>query len=242
MLKAATGSNLPLIGGPADQTEGRLFGLLILVSAWTTPGTVLIVDQANLIASAGQINLATSDQMYFDRDSLAQCAMWRIGWEVLDPKRIANSSFRPDLRAGDRSCTPARRRQHGTVPELLGPRRPALGHDGRDAGFKRSSVDLGPGGGPFPWHGPGPTGRARCVHRSSNDPAFRRSRASCGVGVCLALGTRSFSKGSRDLKHPNRGVIFTLSRSIAERRRDVISASQVAAVLICQSVHSEHCC
>lgn len=88
-LKSATGSNLPLIGAPADQTERRLFGLPVIVSAQMPTGTVLIVDRANLIAAAGPIRLATSDQVYFGSDSLARRATWRIGWEVLDPARIA---------------------------------------------------------------------------------------------------------------------------------------------------------
>lgn len=88
-LKAATGSNLPLIGAPSDQTDRRLFGLPVLVSPQMAAGTVLVSDRANIIAAVGQIKLATSDQVYFNSDSLARRATWRIGWEVLDPKRLA---------------------------------------------------------------------------------------------------------------------------------------------------------
>jgi len=92
-LKAGTGSNLPLIGAPADQTERRLYGVPVLVSAQMPAGNLLITDQANIIAAAGQIKLATSDQMFFDSDSLARRATWRIGWEVLDPARLAKVTY-----------------------------------------------------------------------------------------------------------------------------------------------------
>lgn len=88
-LKAGTGSNVPLIGAPADQTDRRIFGLPVLVTPQLASGTVLVVDRANIIAAVGPIKLATSDQLYFNTDSLARRATWRIGWKVLDPKRIA---------------------------------------------------------------------------------------------------------------------------------------------------------
>lgn len=92
-LKSGTGSNLPLIGAPADQTERRMFGLPVIVSHQmpTAAGAenVLIVDKSNILSAVGAIKLATSSEYYFGSDSLARRATWRIGWQVLDPKRLA---------------------------------------------------------------------------------------------------------------------------------------------------------
>lgn len=88
-LKTATGSNQPLIGAPADQAERRLFGIPVVVTPQMTAGTLLVVDSNEIIAVAGDIKLATSDQAYFSSDSLARRVTWRLGWTVVNADRIA---------------------------------------------------------------------------------------------------------------------------------------------------------
>ena len=88
-LKAGTDSNLSLIGSPAEQTERRLFGLPVIVTAQMPSGKVLISDRREIIAAVGAVKLATSEELYFNSDSMARRVTWRIGWNVVRPTRLA---------------------------------------------------------------------------------------------------------------------------------------------------------
>lgn len=91
-MKSGDGSNMPLLGAAGEQTGRTIYGVPVIVSPQMPAGTILVIDRANIISAAGPIKLATSDAVYFDRDSLARRATWRIGWDVLDPARIAKIS------------------------------------------------------------------------------------------------------------------------------------------------------
>lgn len=87
-MKAGTGSNVPLLGAPADQTDHRVFGLDVVVSPSAPTDKLLVTSKQSIYAAAGPLMLATSADLYFDRDSTAVRATWRIGWDVIDPKHI----------------------------------------------------------------------------------------------------------------------------------------------------------
>lgn len=87
-LKAGTGSNVPLLGSPAEQTERRVFGLDVVVNPSATAGNLLVTSRESIYAAAGQLNLATSPDLYFNYDSTAIRATWRIGWDVIDPAHL----------------------------------------------------------------------------------------------------------------------------------------------------------
>lgn len=88
-LKTATGSAQPLLGAPADQTERRLFGVPVIVSAQAAPGSLLVVDRSEIIAAAGELRLAVSEGVYFGSDSYGVRLTWRMGWNVIHPNRLA---------------------------------------------------------------------------------------------------------------------------------------------------------
>lgn len=88
-IKIQDGSALPLLGAPADQTERRLFGVPVIVSAQMAEGNILVSDQSQIIAVAGQIQLMQSDHYFYGLDSLARRVTWRVGWGVVRPDRLA---------------------------------------------------------------------------------------------------------------------------------------------------------
>lgn len=88
-LKTSTDSAQLLLGSPAEQTERRLFGIPVLVSAQMSPGSILISDRSNVVASIGQIQVVRSAHAMFDRDSYAYRVTWRFGWNVIHPDRLA---------------------------------------------------------------------------------------------------------------------------------------------------------
>lgn len=88
-LKSGDGSNIPLLGAPAEQTEKQVFGLEVITTPSLAPGTILITSKGSIYSAAGELNLAVSPDHFFDYDSTAIRATWRFGWAVIDPKHIA---------------------------------------------------------------------------------------------------------------------------------------------------------
>ncbi|MEO4038411.1 phage major capsid protein [Micrococcaceae bacterium Sec6.3] len=87
-MKAGADSNVPLLGSPAEQTERRVFGLDVIVSPSAPEDRLLVTSKQSIYSAAGPLMLATSGDLFFDRDSTAIRATWRIGWDVIDPAHI----------------------------------------------------------------------------------------------------------------------------------------------------------
>lgn len=88
-LKTATGSAQLLLGNPGEQTEKRLFGIPVILSAQLPAGTVLALDRNDILSSTGDIQLSKSTDFYFNRDSVAYRITWRFGWNLIHPNRLA---------------------------------------------------------------------------------------------------------------------------------------------------------
>lgn len=86
-LKVATGSNLPLLGAPGEQTGRTLFGVPLIVSASQPAGSLIVVDQSNVIAAVSAVTSVVSDHFYLGSDSRAVLITWRIGWKTLHANR-----------------------------------------------------------------------------------------------------------------------------------------------------------
>lgn len=91
-LKAASNSNISLIGSPAEQTARTLYGLPVLVTPQMPAGTVLVSDRREIVAAVGPVKLATSEHAYYGSDSLARRVTWRLGWNVVRANRLAKVS------------------------------------------------------------------------------------------------------------------------------------------------------
>lgn len=92
-LKAGTGSDIPLIGSPAEMTSRRLYGCPVHVSPDVDADTMLIIDSKALITVASDIAVTVSGDAYFTSDTIARRITWRIGWGMPEPKRLAKITF-----------------------------------------------------------------------------------------------------------------------------------------------------
>lgn len=95
-LKAAEASNQPLIGAPADRTARQLLGLPVQVSPQMAAGQVLVGDSSNIVSSSGNLELTVSDQAFFTSDSIGYRVVFRFGFGVIRPDRLAKLSFAGD--------------------------------------------------------------------------------------------------------------------------------------------------
>ena len=88
-FKVGTGRNDMLLGAGTLDTEKRLLGLPVLTSAAVPAGSLLIVDRTAIVSAIGDVEVAISDQVYFNSDSIAVRCTWRFGSNVVRPNRIA---------------------------------------------------------------------------------------------------------------------------------------------------------
>lgn len=77
------------LGSPAEQASRMLFGLPVYVTPSMEAGHALVVSREDLIAAVGQIGLNISTEAAFRADSIVYRAIWRIGWNVVHPDRMA---------------------------------------------------------------------------------------------------------------------------------------------------------
>lgn len=75
-LKSATGSNIPLLGAPAEQTDKQVFGLEVITTPSAPAGTILITSKGSIYSAAIR-------------------ATWRFGWKVTNPLHIAKVTTAP---------------------------------------------------------------------------------------------------------------------------------------------------
>lgn len=88
-LKSAETFNSSLLGAGTTDAREMLLSLPVLVNVAMPQGTGLVIDQSAVISATGQVNVATSQDLYFDSDSIALRCTWRIGHTVPRPERIA---------------------------------------------------------------------------------------------------------------------------------------------------------
>jgi hypothetical protein len=51
-------------------------------------GIGFVIDKNAIMSAVGSIKVATSDERYFDSDSIGVRATWRLGHAVVRPERI----------------------------------------------------------------------------------------------------------------------------------------------------------
>ncbi|QKT06067.1 phage major capsid protein [Gordonia sp. X0973] len=87
-LKTATGSNESLVGAGVGDAVQQLLDRRVIVSPSMTVSTGLVIDPTEVISAYGDINLATSTDAYFNSDSIAIRATWRLGHVVPRANRL----------------------------------------------------------------------------------------------------------------------------------------------------------
>lgn len=87
-FKTQTGAATSLLGaGTADATR-QLLDLPVIVSSAMSTGTGLVLDTSAVVSAVGSVRIANSEHMFFNSDSVALRATWRIGWNLVHPDRI----------------------------------------------------------------------------------------------------------------------------------------------------------
>lgn len=87
-FKAATGSNQSLLGAGTTAAERFLFSTPVIVSAAAPAGKLLITDKSSILSTYGPLNLAVSNEAYFNSDSIGLRCTWRIGAAIADAARV----------------------------------------------------------------------------------------------------------------------------------------------------------
>lgn len=87
-FKTATGSNESLVGAGVDDARKTLLGVPVLVNAAMTADQIVILDRDSVLSAAGQIQVAVSNDFYFDSDSAGIRVIWRFGQKIVDTSRV----------------------------------------------------------------------------------------------------------------------------------------------------------
>lgn len=88
-LKTADTANTSLLGAGTNDTDKRLLGIEVVTSAAVPEGQLVIVDPNAIAAAVGPFEVFQSEHQYFEYDSIAIRATWRIGWAVQHANRLA---------------------------------------------------------------------------------------------------------------------------------------------------------
>ncbi|KAB7790556.1 phage major capsid protein [Bifidobacterium leontopitheci] len=90
LLRLADANGRPLIAQDiANSPTPALYGIPVVLNAQAPKDTLLIIDKTEVLSSCGTVKLATSQDVFFDRDSLAVRVTFRFGFGVLHPNRLA---------------------------------------------------------------------------------------------------------------------------------------------------------
>ncbi|WML63206.1 phage major capsid protein [Rhodococcus sp. AH-ZY2] len=87
-FKTATGSAQTLLGAGTTDATKSLLDLPVLVSSAMTAGTGLVIDKSAVVSAVGEVQLAVSDQVYFNSDSIGLRCTFRFGANLVRPDRV----------------------------------------------------------------------------------------------------------------------------------------------------------
>lgn len=87
-FKTATGSAQTLLGAGTTDATKSLLDLSVLVSSAMTAGTGLVIDKSAVVSAVGEVQLAVSDQVYFNSDSIGLRCTFRFGANLVRPDRV----------------------------------------------------------------------------------------------------------------------------------------------------------
>lgn len=87
-IPETSGSAKSILADVHDASRRSLAGVPVIVSRHVTAGAALVLDSSEIIAAYGQLQLARSDDFYFDSDSVALRLTFRLGWSVARVARL----------------------------------------------------------------------------------------------------------------------------------------------------------
>lgn len=87
-VKTGEGAATSLLGVGASDAQSLLLGLPVQVDNAVPAGTGFIYDRSAIVAAAGPVEVATSDDVYFTSDSVAVRCVFRFGALLVRPDRV----------------------------------------------------------------------------------------------------------------------------------------------------------
>lgn len=87
-LRTGEGSNQSILGAGVTDAQHLLLDLPVTVSRAMEPNSGLIIDRAAVASAVGDVQVANSEHVRFESDSVVLRTTWRIGWNLVHPNRI----------------------------------------------------------------------------------------------------------------------------------------------------------
>lgn len=88
-FKTGTGSAQSLLGAGTTDATTSLLGVPVLVSNALTGASGLVIDRSAVVSAVGDVQVATSSDVYFASDSVGLRCTFRFGATVVRPDRVA---------------------------------------------------------------------------------------------------------------------------------------------------------
>jgi HK97 family phage major capsid protein len=87
-FKLGTGYQSSLLGTGASDAKRYLLDLPVTVDPSVPANKGLVIDKTAVVSAVGSVQVATSDQVYFNADSVGVRCTWRFGANIVKPNRI----------------------------------------------------------------------------------------------------------------------------------------------------------
>jgi HK97 family phage major capsid protein len=87
-FKTGTDFATSLLGAGTTSAERFLLDLPVIIDPAMTADAGMVVDKTAVVSAVGQVQVAVSDQVYFNADSVGVRCTWRFGQNVVRPDRI----------------------------------------------------------------------------------------------------------------------------------------------------------
>lgn len=89
-FKTGTGSAQTLLGAGTTDATKSLLDLPVIITSALASGTGLVIDRSAIVSAVGDVQLATSSDVYFASDSIGIRCTFRFGANVVRPERIGS--------------------------------------------------------------------------------------------------------------------------------------------------------
>ena len=87
-LKDKNGKSL-IAPDVANSPTPSLYGIPVVLTSALTANSVLIIDRTQIVSALGSVSTAVSSERYFEKNSVGIRVMFRFGFGVVRPNRIA---------------------------------------------------------------------------------------------------------------------------------------------------------
>ncbi|MEY9260421.1 HK97 family phage major capsid protein [Brevibacterium epidermidis] len=94
-MKTGTGNATTLLGAGTNDATKMLLGVPVITSHAAPSGTLVVMDRTAVVSAVGDLQVQSSDQVYFTSDSIGIRCTWRFGQNFVRPNRVAKLTVTP---------------------------------------------------------------------------------------------------------------------------------------------------